>query len=125
VKVFIAEDADHVRQRIIKMLSPIANIRVVGEGQGVAESISLIRKQNPDIVLLDIRFPDGTGFEILEEIQNSDISPLTIVLTNYASHQFRKKSKQLGAHHFFDKSTEFEKAIHLIEQYSTASAETR
>jgi len=31
----------------------------------------------------------------------------------------------LGAKYFFDKSSEFEKAIHLIEQYSATSEEIR
>ena len=125
VKVLIAEDAVYVRRRILKMLSTIKNIDIVGEGNNVTESIHLLRKTEPDIVLLDIRFPDGNGFDILREMNRMDISSIPIVLTNHASQQFRKKCNQLGAKYFFDKSTEFEKAIHLIEQYSATSEEIR
>ena len=44
-------------------------IRIVAECGSVAEALDAIPANKPDLVFLDIMLPDGTGFEILERIE--------------------------------------------------------
>ncbi len=114
VRVIIADDSTPIRERIIKMLSSIPNVEVAGEAIDGAEAIVKIREKKPDLVILDLQMPKISGLELLPELKAMDPSPLILVLTNYSSEYFRRACARLGADYFFDKSTEFDKAIEVI-----------
>ncbi len=122
IRVVIADDSAPVRKRLIALLSGIGEVEIVGETQGVVETITFVRESKPDVVILDIRMPDGTGLDVLERIRNERPTPKVIVLTNYPFVQYRKKCLEAGASFFFDKSIEFHKVPRAIEQLSTDEA---
>jgi hypothetical protein len=43
------------------------------------------------------------------------------MLTNFAHEQYRQKCLQLGADYFFDKSTEFEKVLSVLNPVTEAT----
>ncbi len=45
-------------------------VEVIGEAQSVAEAIVLINNARPDVVLLDIWLDDGTGFDVLDQVDH-------------------------------------------------------
>ena len=77
---------------------------------------------HPDLILLDIRLLSGTGFDVLRAIQARGFAQKAtkVVLTNYATAEYRELSFLLGASHFFDKSTEGWQAIELINHMAAA-----
>lgn len=44
-------------------------IRVIANGYSVKEGLELIGEHEPDLLFLDIEMPDGTGFDLLNEIR--------------------------------------------------------
>ncbi len=44
------------------------NIEILGEAGSVKDGLRLIEDSEPDLVLLDIRLPDGTGFDLLDNL---------------------------------------------------------
>ncbi len=113
-KVFIVDDSPLVRERLINMISEIPTAEVVGQADIAFGTSNTIHKLRPAVVVLDISMPGGSGLHLLEEIKQSDPAPLVIVLTNFADEPYRQKCFQLGADHFLDKSTEFEKVMDII-----------
>jgi DNA-binding NarL/FixJ family response regulator len=80
----------------------------------------------PEVVILDIRMPEGSGIDVLKGMQGEKLTPITIVLTNFAFSQYRKKCLQLGARFFFDKSADFTQVSEVLSgliQKSSAPAE--
>lgn len=68
-------------------------------------AIDVMRKRNPDIVLLDLKMPEVTGFEILEQVradQNLQRVPV-IVLTSSSDPATKLKALELGATDFLAK----------------------
>ena len=66
---------------------------VIGEARGVTTGLKLIREKSPDIVLLDIEMQDGTGFDLLDKL--NDDQQLVIFVTaysEYAIHAIKKKT---------------------------------
>ncbi len=114
MKVFIADDSQEVRQRIVAMLSDLERIDVVGQAENVQNAINSIRELKPDVVILDMRMPGGSGIDVLEKIEKRNGMPVVIMLTNYAHSQYRKRCLAAGADFFFDKSGEFEKVIDVV-----------
>jgi len=61
--VVLVDDHDLVRAGVRSQLGD--QVRVVGEGSDVADSIDVIMAQQPDVVLLDVHLPSGTGAEVI------------------------------------------------------------
>ncbi len=47
-----------------------AELKILGEADGVVSGLKAIKKHKPEIVFLDIHMDDGTGFDILELLDN-------------------------------------------------------
>jgi len=116
MRVFIVEDSEVVRERLITMLSEIKGVEIVGEAENTVEAIKAIREQRPIVVILDLRLTAGNGIEVLKGLRQEQIPAMVIVLTNYPYPQYRKRCMDLGADYFFDKSTEFEKVSQVLKQ---------
>jgi len=122
MKLFIADDSSMIRERIVRMLTNVPNVQVVGEAADGVETLRGIPETNPDLVMLDLKMPTASGIEILPLIKGLSTPPIVMILTNYATRHHREECVKLGADYFFDKSGEFEKAIEVIE--SLAGKET-
>jgi YesN/AraC family two-component response regulator len=116
IKVFIADDSRIVREHLVTMLDELAGIEIVGQAESGAEAIQGIRNLQPDVVILDIRMPDGSGVDVLQNIKQDEAAPLVIILTNYPYPGYRQRCLQAGADFFLDKSTEFDQIPKLFEQ---------
>jgi len=116
VKVIIVDDSAAVRERLVIMISDLPGLEVSGQAENAQEGIRLIRELKPDVVLLDIRMPEGSGFDVLACIRNGlQPKPCVIVLTNYPYPQYQKKCLENGADYFLDKSSEFEKIVEILQ----------
>ncbi|GIK41813.1 MAG: two-component system response regulator [Chloroflexota bacterium] len=115
IKVFIADDSLIVREHLVTLLDELAGVEIVGQAENVAEAIRGIRTLQPDVVILDMRLPDGSGIDVLQNIKQDEAAPMVIILTNYPYPGYRQKCLQAGADFFLDKSTEFDQIPKLFE----------
>ena len=104
--VLVVEDSTIVRERLIRLLTAVSDVRIVGEASTAADAIEKIATLQPDFVTLDLRLERGTGFEVLRAVQTMDPRPSVAVLTNYGDSQSRRECRALGADFVFDKSME-------------------
>ena len=116
ITVFIVDDSAVVRDRLAQMISELPGVTVVGHADIAFEAIQEIRRLRPDCVVLDISMPGGSGMYVLETVKRENPELTVIMLTNFAHDQYRQKCLQLGADHFFDKTTEFEKVLDILGQ---------
>ncbi len=107
VNIFVAEDAPEIRRRLIAMVQMVAGINVIGEADSVSETIDGILGSATDMVLLDLQLKDGTGLEVLARVKQARPELRVIVLTNFATPQYRQASLSAGAEFCLDKSQEF------------------
>jgi len=71
LKVIIIDDELNAREIIRQLLAKHCDtVEYVGEADGVESGVNLINKVNPDLVLLDINLNDGTGFDLLRQLDN-------------------------------------------------------
>jgi DNA-binding NarL/FixJ family response regulator len=110
LRVLIADDSAQIRLRLAAMLDSIDGVEVVGD------ALAAITELKPDLVILDLHLPDGSGFNVLEQVQAERPGLKVIVLTNYPLPAYRDRCGDLGTEHFFDKSTEFAQAVELVRQ---------
>ncbi|UII28784.1 LytTR family DNA-binding domain-containing protein [Fulvivirga maritima] len=82
IKVVIVEDEINARNSLKKLLSLLnSDVDIVGETGYVSEALELLSTQEVDLVFLDVRLEDGTGLDILEQLE--DISFKIIFTTAY------------------------------------------
>ena len=122
VHVMLVEDSALIRDALIDALaqSPVANFE--GFATTAAEAIAALRAETYDIVVIDIELAQGTGFDVLLNLAQSDFpypAPVSIVLTNHAYPVYKYQAELLGVKHFFDKSMHFNEAIETIEDEAT------
>lgn len=78
-KVLIIDDESRTRSLLFTLLSRLDTpLQIHQDGESVASGVKAINEINPDILLLDIQLPDGTGFDILEQIGERDFCVIFI-----------------------------------------------
>ena len=75
------------------------NIQVIGKAQTVKEGIKLIDTLKPNLIFLDIEFPDGDGFKILDSVSYDKFE--TIFISSHE--QFAMKAFEYSALHYLKK----------------------
>jgi DNA-binding NarL/FixJ family response regulator len=120
LKILIVEDSILIRDRMNIILSELSCISgIENSGDGI-EALNMVQVNNPDVVLLDINLPGKSGLSVLKEIKLQS-SATVVMLTNYSDEYYRSLCSRLGADHFLDKSTEFEKIPSILSTiYSKA-----
>lgn len=112
--VFLVDDSPIVRDRLARIIMELDGVSLAGQADVAFEAISEIIRLRPDYVVLDISMPGGSGMYVLETIKRERPAPAVIMLTNFDHEQYRKKCLQLGADHFFDKTSEFERVLDVL-----------
>ena len=114
--VFIVDDSDSIRERLIALLESIDDVVVVGEARTAAEAIEGILATQPDSVLLDLNLGTSSGMEVLSTVRRQLPVVEFVILSNHAEPQYRRACAKAGAHYFLDKSTEFDCVRSVIAQ---------
>lgn len=117
MKLLIADDSELLRQNFRKLLDGSRTITDIIEASTVADTLQKVTAERPEVLLLDIQLPDGSGFDVLHALfdRPHEFQPTVIVFTNFPSEHNRRKSYELGARFFFDKSNEYEQLIELLD----------
>ena len=89
------------------MLAETRGVEVAGEAASVADAVARLPAERPDAVLVDLRLPDGDGFEVIRAAKALTPTPVVLVLTSYAYPELEARGRAAGADWFLDKSSEF------------------
>jgi len=116
MKIFIVDDSAIVVERLKTIIEEIEGLEHVGSAANARDAVESILSLTPDIVILDIRLSGENGISVLERMKKEQLTPITIMLTNYPYPQYRKKCRELGADYFFDKITEIEMIPNVIAE---------
>lgn len=117
IRVFVVEDSKVIRQRLFALLTGLPGVEIVGDSDTAADAILGITDLAPDIVVLDIKLKNGSGIEVLRTIRQRLAGVTVIMLTNYATDEYRKKCLDAGADYFLDKTNEFERLAPIFTQF--------
>jgi CheY-like chemotaxis protein len=81
----------------------------------VQQAITDVFALRPQLIIVDLALKVGSGFDVLAALQPGyEPSPMKVVFTNHGLPEYRERSLQLGATHFFDKSLEARRVVELI-----------
>ena len=115
-RVFLVEDSVIIRDRLLQLLGGLHGVEVVGSADNAAEALDGIAQAAPDVVVLDIKLKAGSGIQVLKRIKQSLPGVKVVMLTNYATSEYRRACLEAGAEYFLDKTNEFESLRGILQQ---------
>lgn len=115
-RIFLVEDSKLILERLAGMLGEIDGVEIIGSADNAVAATQAILDTRPDTVVLDLRLAAGSGLDVLRSVhpQAPDIN--FIVLTNFATPQYRDICLNAGARHFIDKSREIGQVRQIVEE---------
>lgn len=107
-KTVIIDDESSARNALKNLLSKhCTNIEVLAEADCVKKGLEAIRQYNPEVVFLDVQMPDGTGFDLLEQLGKVNFK----VIFASAYDTFAMQAFRFSALDYLQKPLESEKLI--------------
>lgn len=88
-------------------------------GYNVITSYSMIdgindaNRERPDIIILDLKLPNGSGYDILDQI---DITPKTIIITGHGTDESQLEGLRRGVVAFLKKPIPFDQLLRIINE---------
>lgn len=118
IRLGIAEDHTIVRWALREALGKDSDIEVVGDAGTAAETLEMIQQVRPDVLILDLSLPDRSGFDVLNDLRESDTAPLVVVLTWHTEPSYAARAIAAGAHGYVNKSVSPEDLLAAIRAVS-------
>ena len=116
IRIEIADDQHLVRQGFRSMLERLPTMEVVAEAGSGKEAVEQFIRHRPDVLLLDLRFPDMCGVEVIRAIREQFLLARIIVLTTYDGDEDIYQSLHAGAKAYLLKDVTLEDLVGCIEK---------
>ncbi len=117
IRIITVDDHALVRECLVRALSKMSNIQVVGEAEDGEAGVRLARELNPDVVLMDIVMPGMGGLEATQRIVRHSDRTAVIALTACKEAPFPAQMLKAGARGYLTKGVsmrELEAAIRRV-----------
>jgi DNA-binding NarL/FixJ family response regulator len=118
LSTLLVEDDHHFRAGIRTLLefSRIQNqeIKIIGEANRPGLAISLAESYHPDLILVDIELIEGDGLDLLQHLQQHNVSCKTLVLSGHQEDDWIYQAMQCGADGYVFKGQVSEQLLNAI-----------
>ncbi|BBH25020.1 hypothetical protein Back11_63650 [Paenibacillus baekrokdamisoli] len=115
LKLLIVDDEVHFVKAVKKMVDwsklGVSNVYIA---YNVSTAEKIFQTHDIHVLLCDIEMPQGSGLELLEWLQRSELRTVPILMTCHADFQYAKEAVRLGCSHYLLKplsKEELENAI--------------
>ena len=92
IRVVVVDDEKPARDRLKKLLAEHPDFTLVGEAADAGSAVTVIEREKPDLCFLDVRMPEGDGFEVLRRIRHRPRVIFTTAYDQYAVPAFEVNS---------------------------------
>lgn len=114
IRLLIADDHPVVRAGLVSMLSCYPELEVVGGVPSGTAALASIKKSQIDVLLLDLRMPEMSGLETLQQLKRSETGPKVIVLTSFETDEDIYQAIIAGADGYLLKASSDEEILEAI-----------
>ena len=113
VKVLIADDHEVVRHGLANLLQNSPS-RVCGEATTPDEAVRQARKLKPDVVLLDVRFGDQDGLDVIKPIRSAAPGAQVVMFSAFDNPTYVARAMAAGAHDYVVKTASRAEILDVI-----------
>jgi two-component system response regulator DevR len=118
IRIVHIDDSELVRRGVKSVLSTAVShsvMEVVGEANSVAEGVRICVELKPAVVLLDIRLPDGSGFDACRQILERLPETRVVMLTAHTNDNLVYDAVTAGAHGYLQKEVDAASLIQALQ----------
>lgn len=115
-RVYIVDDSQKIRERLIRLLADDRAVAVVGNSPTAEDATGKMDVDSIDALVLDVALPGKSGIELLREVKQLRPEMQVIIMTNYDYPEYRRQSMMAGADLFFNKTKDFEALIEALKK---------
>ena len=120
MRLFIVEDSRPILERLVRSISDLQDVDVVGSALDVGPAISGVNEMQPDALILDLHLPSGNGLDVLRAVRAKYPAMHVMVFTNFAADAYREAALGLGADEFLDKNNDFPRLREILSRWAVA-----
>lgn len=84
INCIVVDDEPYAIELLCKHIAAYENMNVVGKCRNIREAVNVLQSKNIDLMFLDVRMPDVTGIEFLENVTHRPKVILTTAYREYA-----------------------------------------
>lgn len=95
VRLFIAEDTEHVRKMLVDILG-LHGFEIVGEASSGEEAVREVGAVDPDVVVMDLRLPGIDGLQTARQIREEQSDQQVIIYSAYIDADVERRAKAAG-----------------------------
>jgi two-component system response regulator DevR len=122
IRVAIVDDSEVVRMGLRALLAGDPGLELVGEAGHVAGAAPACAKGRAEVVLLDIRLPDGTGFDACRQILTAAPATRVLILTSVADDALIAEAIRAGVHGYLLKEIDGKGLVHAIREVAAGKS---
>jgi len=117
IKVVIVDDHPVVRLGLRQIIESQPDMVVAAEAENAGDFFSLLRKTDCNLIVLDIKLPDRSGFDVLNQLKYEKPDLQVLILSVHAEDRYALRFIKAGASGYLMKEsapTELVKAIRKV-----------
>jgi two-component system response regulator DevR len=118
----LVDDSEVVRAGLRALLGVETGIEIVGEAANVATGVEAVSRLKPNVVLLDIRLPDGSGFDACRQILKRTPDTRVLVLTSVVDDSMVDEAIRSGAHGYLLKEIDGRGLVNAIRDVAAGKS---
>ncbi len=86
IRAIIIDDEKTSRDALLGLITRYCNnVTIIDQANGYKTGVAAIHKHKPELVFLDVQMPDGSGFQLLEDVKGIDFEVIfTTAFDQYA-----------------------------------------
>lgn len=120
LKAILVDDEQDSRQILSNYLTKYCpNVELLDECKNIQEGLNAIGRFNPDLVFLDIEMPYGTGFDLLEQVE--DITFETVFVTAYDNYAIQ--ALNMSAAYYLLKPIDIDELVVAVDKISAEKSQ--
>ncbi len=114
IKAVIIDDENDARFLIRNLIEEhfSAELNIAEEAANIPDAVDAIKNHQPDVVFLDIQLRDGTGFDILNALENKNFEIILVTAYN----QFAVKAFKFSALGYLMKPIKIREMKQVVDQ---------
>ena len=107
--ILVVDDDDLIRELLADSVTRHGHeVRVA---DSLAQARHVLQNEAPDLVYMDVRLPDGSGIEALEEVRNAPGNPEVIIITGQGDPDGAELALRCGAWDYIEKPSSVDRMV--------------
>lgn len=114
ITIVLIEDHEAMRRGVENFIKTDPSINIVGEAAGTEEAMDLIYLTQPDVALLDIRLRQGSGIEVVRNLEKLSPTTRALIYTAFDDDYYLNCLIRLGICGYVLKSSPVKEVLNAI-----------